>query len=154
MELEETKNKYNELSKKFKLPTFKELDEDFEIGKIERDSDCFLRTVRKQMMEKVVNSLGFLEMLLNPVNAPRIYMGYVKSLNSEDRQMIEKIYSILGELSITSIDSELMYSEKKEADLINKIYAAWNAIKPDFKKILENMKKPNIISKKEKSYFG
>lgn len=155
MELDELKKEYSKYEKKYKLPSFAKLNEDFEIDKIERESDCFIRIVRKTMIEKVVNSINFLEMLLNPVNAPRLYLSYIKSMTSEDRENIDKIYSALADISIISLDLEIDYSEKAEAELIIKMSEAWNSIKPNFRKIMANMKNPvSIANRKEKSYFG
>ena len=72
MELKDLKKEYSDLAEKYKLPSFKELNENFEIEKIDKDTEILLRDVRKVMMEKIVNSLGFLEMFLNPMNAPRM----------------------------------------------------------------------------------
>lgn len=155
MELKDLKKEYGVLAKKYKLPSFQEVNENFEIDKIDKETDCLLRLVRKVMMEKIVNSLSFLELLLNPMNAPRIYLDYIKSSISEDKKEIDKIYTSLGALSLASLDLEIDYTEKKEAEMIRRIYDSWIALKPEFRKILKNMKHPNnIIVKKEKSYFG
>lgn len=155
MELKNLKNDYNISTKKYNLPSFQELNENFEIDKIDKQTDCLIRLIRKVMMEKIVNSLGFLEFLMNPMNAPRIYLGYARTMAQEDKKEVEKIYTVLGELSIASLNLEIDYSEKEEAELIKKIYETWNSIKPGFRKILKNMKLPtNNIIKKEKSYFG
>ena len=155
MKLEEIKKDYGELAKKYKLPAFKELNEDFEVYKAGKDRDCFLRSVRKVMMDKIVNALGFLEMLLNAVNVPRMYTPYLRVMTTEDRKNIERIYVILAELSILSLQLEIDYSEKEEAELIKKIYNSWKGIKSDFKNILIKVNKPGIdVSRKEKSYFG
>jgi len=72
MDLEQLKKDYSAYEKKYKLPSFKELNESFEIEKIERQSDILLRIVRVIMMEKVIATQRFVESLLNPANAPRI----------------------------------------------------------------------------------
>ncbi len=155
MELKDLKHNYNALAKKYALPSFKELNEDFEIEKIDKNTDALLKIIRKIMMEKIINSLSFAEFLLNPMNAPRIYAGYVRSISPDDRKHIEKIYSTLGALSILSLDLEIDYSEKKEAEMIKKIYNTWTSLKPDFRKIFEDMKRPNgVVVKKERAYFG
>lgn len=149
------KKEYEVLAKQYKLPSFKEINEDFEIDKIDRPSECLLRLIRKVIMEKVVNSLSFLDMILSPMNAPRVYLAYFKSLNAEDKKNIDKIYDALSELSIFSLDLEIDYSEKNEAEMIIKIFKVWNSIKPNFRSILASMKKhPAASNKKEKSYFG
>ena len=82
-------------------------------------------------------------------------MGYLKSLNGDDKVKIDKIYDALSELSLYSLDLEIDYSEKDEAELIAKICRVWNSMKPNFRAILTSMKRPAVPSnKKEKSYFG
>ncbi len=155
MELTNLKEIYSKLESKHKLPSFKELNESFEVDKIERESDTMLRVIRKTMMEKIVNSLGFLEMLLNPMQIPRMYMSFVKVMNHEDKEMIEKIYNDFSELSMNSLECEINYSEKTEAELIKKIFKKWTVQKPNFQKIFSKIKTPgNGEAKRERSYFG
>ncbi len=153
-ELEDLKRIYNEYEKKYGIPRYKELNEDFEIDKIDRESDSFLRVVRKVMMEKVVNSLNFLDMLLNPGNAPRIYYGFLKSIKEEDTKMIDEIYTKLGNLSMESLALEIDYSEKKEAEMIVKVFREWDSVKVNFRKLMEHIQHPTREEKKERNYYG
>ncbi len=156
MELDKFKTEYETLAKRFSLPKFMDLNLDFEIDKFDGETDFLLRAIRKLMMEKIVNSISFLEMLINPINAPRMYINYVSSMSSEDRKVIEDIYSVLTELSISSLSLEIDYSEKNEAALIKETHQKWSSLKPNFKNIVSNIKKPNNIKsvRKERSYFG
>ena len=155
MELKELKEHYSKLEGKYKVPSFKELNDSFEIDKIDKESDALLRVIRKVMMEKIVNSLGFLEMLLNPMQIPRMYMPYVKVINLDDKNMIEKIYNEFSELSMNSLECEISYSEKSEAELIKKIFKKWNEQRPSFQKIFSKIRNPgNGDLKRERSYFG
>ena len=155
MGIKELKNSYDLLAKKYKLPDFKEVNENFEIEKRDKESDILLKAIRKTAMEKIINSLGFLEMLLNPMNVPRMYMNYVRSITTEDKKDIDKIYDSFSALSLEALGVEIDYSEKGEAELIKKIFSTWVSVKPEFRRILANMKKPMVNGvKKEKSYFG
>ena len=155
MEVEEFKKKYLQIGKRHKLPSFDELNLDFEIDKLDKDSDNLLRAIRKIMMEKIVNSMGFLEMLVNPVNAPRMYIPYVRTMSVEDKKIIDEIYSSLAELSVLSLELEIYSGEGEEAVLINSVFEKWKEIKPKFRQILKSMKAPrNFSEKKERSYFG
>src|SRR3989344_5645782 len=140
MELKDLKNNYEKLSGKYKMPSFKEINESFEIDKIDKESDALLRVIRKVIMEKIVNSLGFLEMLLNPMNVPRMYLPFIKSMNSEDKKIMEKIYTDFSELSLSSLQCEVDYSEKEEAELIKNIFKKWRELKPEFRKTFGNIK--------------
>lgn len=154
-EIKDLEKDYEVFEKKYKLPSFKELNENFEIEKIDRESKTLLRTIRKVIIEKLVNSLGFVELLLNPVNAPRMYYAYLKTLTQDDKKEIEKIYSVLSDVVLSAIELEIDYDEKAEAEMIKRIHSDWDSVKPAFRKILGNMKKPEAgESKKERSYFG
>jgi hypothetical protein len=155
MELADLKKAYGELARKYKMPGFQELNENFEIEKIDKESECLLRLIRKVMLEKIVNSFNFAEFLLNPLNAPKMYLPFIKTMTLDDRKEIEKIYSGISELLLQTLDIEVDYSEKKEAEMIKKMLERWNELKPSFRKIFANMKKPNRQNgTREKSYFG
>jgi hypothetical protein len=154
-EVKDLKKKYGEFEKKHGLPGFSELNGDFEIDKIDKESEHFLRVIRKVMMEKVVNSLNFLDMMVNPMSAPRIYHAYIKGMSVDDKKLIDELYGKLGELSIDSLAMEVGYSEEDEAKLIGKVFKTWGEVKPKFKKIMDSMRKPNSEGvKKEREYFG
>ncbi|MEK6855370.1 MAG: hypothetical protein AABX73_04065 [Nanoarchaeota archaeon] len=155
MDLNELKETYGQFEKKYRLPSFGKANENFEIEKLDRDSDAFLRAVRKVMIDKVVNSFGFVEMLMNPINAPRMYFSYIHSMGLEDKKRLDFIYTKLAELSLASLELEIDYSEKGEAELIKNICSTWDEIKPVFREILKNIKKPDLnLVKKERNYFG
>lgn len=156
MSLKEFKEKYKVYEKKYGLPNFKELNEDFEIEKVaDKDSDCFLRIVRKAMMEKIVNFLGFLEMLMNPVSAPRVYHYYIGNMQGNDKKAIEEVYKNFGDLSLNALALEAEYSEKTEAEMIKSIGKRWNEMRPRIKEILSGIRNPgNNAVRKEKTYFG
>ncbi len=155
MELKELKSEYEKLAKKYGLPSFEEIVLDFEIDKLEKDTEFLLRAIRKLMMEKIVNSINFLEMLLNPVNTPRMYLPFIRMMDIEDKKMIDNIYSVLAELTLVSLDLEIDSNDKAEAELIKKVFDKWKELKPSFRAIINNIKKPkNFVNKKERSYFG
>lgn len=155
MDLAALKKNYAVLKKKHNLPPFEKVNENFEIDKIDKDTEIVIRAVRKAMIDKIVNSLNFLEMLLNQLNSPRLYIAFLRSLTAEDKQLMEKMYYSLGQLSMASLELEIDYSEKQEAETIKKIYSTWISIKPSFKEILKKIRNPPVLSlKKEKSYFG
>ena len=94
-------------------------------------------------------------MLLNPVNAPRTYLAYIKSMTNEDRKEVEKIYSIFGVLTLRALPLEADYSEKREATMIKDIQKVWSDAKKDLSKLLEQIVTPITGSaKKERSYYG
>ena len=156
MDLEELKLKYAKLSEKYNFISFKELNEAFEIDRIERETDCVLREVRKTMMDKVVNYMRFLEMFIYPSQAPANFMFFIKEINSFEKKVIEKIYMEFVELELNSLRLEVGYSEKNEAEAIKKIYRVWNSLKKDLLSVFDFMERnwKSVSNKKEKTYFG
>ena len=155
MELKDLKKEYEKLESRHKLPKFDELNADFEIEKLDKQSDKTLRAIRKVMMEKIVNSMSFLEMLVNPINTPRMYLSYINTMSHEDKKTIDNIYTSLAELSVLSLELEIDTTEEKEAGLIKDVFKKWQELKGGFKQIIANIKTPkNSIVKKERNYFG
>lgn len=154
MNADELKKDYAVFEKKYGLPKFELLNEEFEIEKIKRKSGILLKMVRKVMMEKIINSMGFIEMVLNPMNAPRIYLAYIKSMTSKDKEDIDKLYGSMSEVVLDSLGLEIDYSEKKEAEMIIGICRKWDEVKPAFRKLVKDIQKPAAAATRERSYFG
>lgn len=155
--LEELKKDYSELAKKYKLPSFKELNEEFDIEKVaENETECLLREIRKSIMEKVIAYLRFIEMLLNPSNAPLFFFALVKGLTSQDKRVLEKLYDKLGSLEIDVIGLDCNYDEKDEADFIKKLLVEWKSVKEDMSGLVEVLKRNwgQKSGKNERGYFG
>ena len=109
MDLQELKKRYLEIEKKHKLPPFSKLNEDFEIDKIDKDTGYIARAIRKAMIDKIVNSLNFIEMLLNQMNAPRLYIPFLRTMNGDDKKLMDDLYARLGGLSLISLELEIDY---------------------------------------------
>ena len=156
MELDKLKKEYDKLEKRYKLPSFKELNEDFEIEKIDRESDTLLRSVRKVMMDKIIKYLQFVEMLVNPAQAPATFSVFVKQITESDRKNLEKLYESFITLELESLRLEIDYSENEEAKSIKEILSSWNKTKKHMHSVLDmmerNWKRSSV--KNERGYLG
>src|SRR3989344_3585892 len=154
--LKKLKEEYSKIQKKYQLPNFDKLNEDFKIEKAsETETDFLVREIRESVGETLENFLRFVEAILNPVNVPMFLFPIIKSLNTEEKNKLSEIYKKLSKLEIDAMKL-IEYSEKKEAEFIKNSYAVWQEIKKDFVKIIEAVeKKAEIKSEKsEKGYFG
>lgn len=155
--LDRLKKNYAELEKKYKLPSYKEINEEFDIEKLqELETDTLLREIRKIIMDKVIAYLRFIEMLLNPQNAPLFFFSLLKNVENSERKLLEEIYSRLGKIEIEVIDVDNDYKEEKEAIFIKHIIEEWKPIKEDMNKISKFLVKgwEKKTKSKEKSYLG
>ncbi len=154
--LDIVKKKYEPLCKKYKLPSFDELNKEFEIEKVqEHETDYLLREVRKTVSEKMSAFLRFFETILNPVMAPVFVIAALKNLENGEKQKIKEIYEAMVSVEIGTIELDVEYSEKKEAEFILKAVKKWKAIKPEILEIMKIIEKSHSISeKKGNSYLG
>ncbi len=155
--LEELKKDYTKIEKKYNLPIFEKLNEDFQIEKIaEIETDFLLKEVRKLMTDKFSNYLRFIEALLNPVNAPMFIFSVVKSINNGEKKKLTEIYKKLAKIEVELIELDIKFLEEKEAEFIKRSYKIWQDIKEDILSVINVIKK-NWDSKFEannRGYFG
>jgi len=156
--LEEVKKRYSELQAKYDLPDFKKLNEDFQIEKVsETETEVLLKEIRKYMFDKFSNYMRFLESLLNPVNASVFTFSVLKTLNVDDKKVVEEIYKKLMKLEVELMEIDIEYVEEKEAKFIKNSSEIWDEVKLDWIKIVETIKTnwDNKVEKGEgKGYFG
>ncbi|MFA6022794.1 MAG: hypothetical protein WC781_01775 [Candidatus Pacearchaeota archaeon] len=152
--IDKVKEKYEVLRKKYSLPEFKELHEEFDIEKSDFGEDTILRDIRKTMAAKYFALLTFIENQLNP--SSMFQMMLTKCLEQEDRTKLNELFDKIGLTEIESFKLDIKYEEKKEAEFIIDKFKEWNEIKPSIEKIIDSMKTnwKKVSTKKEKSYFG
>ena len=156
MELNDLKSEFKPLGKKYKLPSFDELNEAFEIDRIERETDFLLREVRKSMMDKILRYIQFTEMMLNPAQAPPMFLMFLKEVTEGERKIIQGCYKNFVELELHSLRLEIDYEESKEAGLIREIFDTWQNTRPEMGKVIDVLEKNwnGSPSVKIKGYFG
>ena len=154
--LESLKKQYKELKKKHDLPEFSELNELFDIEEVDIETEFLLKKIRITISEKLTAYIRFIEIILNPSNAPIFFFKLVKKLDGDDKENLANIYEILSNFELENISLDLDYSEKKEAEFITNTYDTFNnQIKKDFLLIIEKLKNGEENSKKiNGSYFG
>lgn len=155
--LQKLKLDYGKLAEKYKLPGYQQLNEEFDIEKVqELETDTLLREIRKVIMDKAIAYLRFTELLLNPSNAPMFFFAMLKGMEACDKKVLEDIYSQLGKMEVEVIDVDNDYSEKNEAEFIKHIFVEWKEIKAEMKHVSKALKRSwdSKSVKKEKSYLG
>ena len=155
--LDKLKQDYSILEKEYNLPSFDELNEDFNIEKIaESETEILVREVRKFMGDKMLNYMRFIENLLNPVNVPMFIFSIIKLLDAEEKKGLSEIYKEFMKKEIQFIELDLEFNEKKEAEFIKNAYEFWQGIKKDILKIIDkiNKKWDNKFELNNKGYFG
>ena len=155
--LDDLKKDYKEIQKKYDLPSFDELNKDFQIEKIaEAKTDFLMREVRKFMADKFSNYLRFIEAILHPVNASMFIFSIIKLIGSNEKKILTEVYGMLVKNEVKLIELDIKYVEEKEADFIKESYRMWQGIKEKMLGVIGIIKKnwDNKSETKNKDYFG
>jgi hypothetical protein len=157
LNLEKLRNEYDKFKDKYSLPEFTKLNEMFDIEEVDYDTEFLLRKIRRVMSDRISGYLRFIELVLNPSNAPMFFFKLIKKLEEKDKNTLNELYEFLSKFEIEIIAFDLEYNEKNEADFIKKSH---NIFKEDIsKRLLKIIKKMSNGSESEKveekrSYFG
>ncbi len=158
MELSDLKIEYDKLRKLHSLPSFDEMNSTFDIGKLERDSGNILRDIRKICSDKISHYLRLLELMLNPSQASPMFLILLKEINSNDKKVMESIFTSFIELEIDAYKLDLKYSAENESALVNKIFSVWNKSYSDLSHLIaileRNWKGVNKQVSKSRDYFN
>lgn len=155
--LDELKREYMLLEKKYNLPNFQFLNEEFDIEKLqERKTELLLKGIRGIILEKATAYLKFVEMFMNPSNAPMFFLSLMKNMSNDSRKIVDELYLSLGKFEIKSISLDNNYNEEKEAKFIKDFLKDWEKIKDNFNIIIEDLESSweKKAEKKDKGYLG
>lgn len=138
--LEELKKEYEKFKDRYNLPEFNELNELFDIEEVYFESDFLLRKIRRFISEKMLAYSKFVEIILNPSNAPLFFFKLMKKLDNKDKEKLANIYDELGKIEVETIGMDLEYNEKKEAEFIDRMYKNFSKeIKPKLSEIVKKL---------------
>lgn len=157
MDLERLKKEYSFFEKKYKLPSFTELNKYFDIERAaDKESEFPLREIRRYIGDKITNYIRFVETILNPAGAPMFIFSLIKTMPMEARVILQKTYSQLARMDLEVMSRDVSFDEKKEAEFINSIFSQWKEIEKNISSVLEGFKSnwEKEIKKDSKSYFG
>ena len=155
--LDVLKQEYKKIQEKHNLPSFEELNEDFNIEKAsEIEVELLIREIRRFMADKLSTYMRFIEAILNPVNVQMFIYSLIKSLETQEKEKLTEIYKKLSKKELKLIELDLKYSEEKEALFIRESYSMWQEMKKDLLEIFEkiNSNWDNKVESKNKDYFG
>ncbi|MFH1071827.1 MAG: hypothetical protein V1743_00180 [Nanoarchaeota archaeon] len=149
------KEKFNKLREKYSLPSFEELNDNFDIAQIEKE-EALLKQVMTKMMEKVEGYAKLLEELIHPENSLAA-MYECNIFNAAEKKKLFQLYKRLLYYSRSGLQAELTYEEKGCAEFIKTTYKEWMSLKKELNEFLEKMKNSWIMdlnNKMDSGYFG
>lgn len=156
--LEELKQEYKKFEKKYSLPSFTELNEEFSIEKItDTETELLLKEIRRYVADKLMHYSNFIEACINPANQSMFMFSFVRSMCPEDKEKANEIYKELSKIRLELIKIDTTYSEEKEASFIKNSFTKWNEVKKELINIIGNVEKKfgeTTNNCNNKDYFG
>ncbi|MEK6856918.1 MAG: hypothetical protein AABX49_02800 [Nanoarchaeota archaeon] len=140
MEQKGLKEEYEKISKKYFLPKFEDLDEEFEIRSIEINKfGILIKAILRVITNKLNIFMNYLEPVINAPPQSLHALIEIRGISEEERSKMFEFYKEISALLHENLATELM-SEKDIAIQINKIWKLWPKIKK------EELKNLNIIT--------
>ncbi|MBU2639755.1 MAG: hypothetical protein KKG75_03555 [Nanoarchaeota archaeon] len=127
---------YENIKKKYTLPRFEEMNEEFEISSIEVEKvNSLTRAILRVMCNKMVILLNYIEPVINP--SPQNLHGFieVENTNNDEKKEVFTFYKNLSYKYHKSSGLELSENEENVAKEIKEVWKDWKEIKLKFKNI-------------------
>lgn len=132
---------YAKLAKKYKLPNYEALNQDFEIETLD-DTNFLLRNVRNKIGEKMEFCIKLLTSILQP-EQNITDLQECKMFSDEQKKKIYLLYkNLMVQMRFTGVLS-MASTEKEEASYLATFYAEWsakNGYRDQLRKILQTLK--------------
>lgn len=155
--LDRLKKRYSEIQSKHNLPSFEQMNEDFNIERSsEYEFELLIREMRKYISDKLQNYMRFVETIIHPTNASMFIFSIIKTISEDDKKKLTEVYKKLARYEVELIDLDIQYSEEKEANFIREFFKVWQEVKKDMLDVVgvvrDNWDKE--VEKNSKAYFG
>lgn len=134
----EIKKRYQSLAKRYKLPSFDSINDEFEISTIEEKA-FLLREIRRKMTERIELYTKILNGLLQP-EAVLSDMYECRIFTDEEKEGIFDVYKRLMFLNRLSIDTAIDEDDKRTSKFINDVWKEWPKLKKKFSGFVKKMK--------------
>ena len=133
------KNDYEKLRKKYSLPKYDELDENFELLYFQPviEIKFLLRFIRRRIFDKINSYIVFLQNILHPNPNSIISLEESRFFSDNEKQEIANLMKSMMQLERKSSLIDLSGSEKEDAEFIKKAFNSW----VDYKKSLYGVSK-------------
>jgi len=153
---DDIEKEYTKLCKKYKLPKFSDIDNEFEINDLE-NTRFFLRNVLRKVAEKLEFYGNLLNDLLQPDTASLSSMHETRFFHDEEKNSLHILFKKIMKSYRYAIELVLENDEKKQAEFLNSFFKDWLAMKRELLVCLDKMKKSwsSVATIEEDlAYFG
>ena len=152
----EIEKEYSNLSKKYKLPKFKEIDAEFEISSLENEK-FLIKNILRNISEKLEFYIEFISNLVHPDGTSISSMYEIRFFSEDEKNDMYNLFKRLMKIDRNIVEIVLKNDEKEQSDFLNKFFTDWQNMKKELLKYIEKMKdsweKQSTIEE-DIGYFG
>ena len=152
------KGEYQGLAKKYGLPSYEELDNDFELLYIPSVTEMRfpLRFVRRRMNDKIGWYCNMIQSLLQPNPQSFINLQESRHFSDEERKEMLNLLKEMMILERLAMVVDLQLDEKMDAEWIKESYKKWRSYQDKLQKIAKRLEEvwKKEETKRKDMYFG
>jgi hypothetical protein len=150
------RDEYEQTRKKYNLPSFAELDKEFEIASIEIEGNA-LREVRHRIHDRLEFAAGIVDTICQPDGNSVRSMMEASFFNDTDKRKAYQLSQKISGLWRSLTEAELLNDEKSDAEFIKLAFKEWQALKEHLLGFVRKMReswKGTQQSREELGYLG
>lgn len=132
------KDKFEELIKKHKLPSFNELDKEFEISTIDK-KEFPLREIRRKIAEKIDLYITLFESVLQ-VEPTIKTLNEIGAFSESEKENLYKLFRKFMVIDRSSIETSIDEDDEKTAEFIKTVFDQWKDLKKELLPIIKKLK--------------
>lgn len=130
---------YNKLSKKYKLPKFKEIDGEFEISTLE-NTGFLIRSILRRIEEKLEFYIEIIGNLVHPDASNISSMYEIRYLSDDEKNNMYMLFKKLMKVNRSIIEQILVSDEKKQTIFLNNFFVQWSDMKKELVSYISKMR--------------
>ena len=152
----EIEQEYKKLSKKYKLPKFKEIDSEFEISNLE-SARFLIKNILRRIEEKLEFYIEVIGNLVHPDASSLSTMYEVRYFSDDEKNDVYMLFKKLMKANRSIIELVLVSDEKKQTDFLKGFLNEWQDMKKELinhiGKMKDSWEKESTIEE-DLGYFG
>ncbi len=152
----EIEQEYAKLSKKYKLPKFKAIDDEFEISALENEK-FLIKNILRSISERLEFYIELISNLVHPDGSSISSMYEIRFFTEDEKNGMYNLFKRLMKIDRNIIELVLKNDEEEQSDFLNKFSTDWLNLKKELLKYIEKMKdsweKQSTIEE-DIGYFG
>ena len=139
--MQDFKQEYEKLIKKYNLPSYENLDEEFELLYIAEICEISrpLSFVRRRINDKIGWVCNMLQSILQPNPSSLVSMQESAMFSKEQKEECQQLLKELMYVNRLSVYLDIDIEEKKNAEYIKTTFTLWKKMKPQISAIAQTL---------------